>query len=385
MCNARSAKLCSQCRSSWYCSRECQGSDWPSHKLLCRKFATQASRPSLSHIRAIFFPVDRAQPQMIWLPVAREVDEGLPFHVIDLRHYLGEDCAMEATMRIEHNPVRGRNLGSGMAWWHPRKEGYSVALIHRDAFLIDGSAPNVSILKSVSTSGTPANSWRGPIVALRTTPSEDYEDVTLADFRHIIDYLTSYGTTETRESAGRPKDRLSATIIGVKICCYGEEKVHGSESYISVDVSRAHPTRLTIPRGNISPISKLVGMPLRLWKYADIDQWANLPGWIENKNPDSNPNAAFLMMETDPEKADWGWAPLYWNRDLGNVLAVRADGKDLSVNDVKKMCYFARYKLQPRFEDAIGCGRIRRTKQEVLDYATWGNMMACEEEIVDEN
>jgi hypothetical protein len=188
--------------------------------------------------------------------------------------------------------------------------------------------------------------------------------------------MISYRTTETRESVNYSADHASSIIRGVKICCYGEEKLHGSKPYSVVNVSRAHPIRLTYGEGTISPISKLLGMPLKLWKYPDIDNWINPPGWTENMTADSNPNVAFLMMKTDPNDPDWGWAPLYWNTDLGNVLAVRTDDKDLVINDIRMICYFARWKLQPLFEDAMGAGTIQRTKQEVLDFATWENMVA---------
>ena len=137
-----------------------------------------------------------------------------------------------------------------------------------------------------------------------------------------------------------------------------------------VNVLRAYPTRLTYGEGAISPISKLLGMPLKLWKYPDIDNWINPPGWRENINADSNPNVAFLMTETDPNDPDWGRAPLYWNTDLGNVLAVRTNDKDLVINNIRIICYFARWKLQPLFEDAMGASTVQRTKQEVLDFAT---------------
>jgi len=99
---------------------------------------------------------------------------------------------------------------------------------------------------------------------------------------------------------------------------------------------------------------------------------------------DSNENAAFLMVETGLKKPGWGWAPLYWNMDLGNVLAVREDDKDLTVSNVRMMCYFARRKLQPMFEDALGGGFVQRTKQEVLDFITWDNMVRYVDEMREE-
>ena len=391
MCNKSPAKRCKQCSSCYYCSRECQESDWPSHKLLCKALSTQGPRPSPAHRRAILFPVDHDKPRMAWLPCEREIsdeefDNGISCEVVDLHPHLGMDRPIVGTRFIEHNPIRDRNLGSGMAVWALRKEGYSVALKFREAFLIDGSAINRSILMSLGASGTtPPHSWSGPIVAIRQTPSEPYEDITLADFRHIIDYLGSYRTNEARESAAHLEDRHPTSIRGVKICCYGEIKLHGSEPYVSVDISRAHPIRVSGREGAISPISKLLGMPLRLWKDRDIDTWINPPGWDANMNADNNQDAAFLMMQTDLKDPGWGWAPLYWNLDLGNVLVVREDGKDLAVDNIRTICCFIRRKLQPMFEDALGGGYVSRTKQEVLDFISWENMMKCREAMLEES
>lgn len=323
---------------------------------------------------------------MVWLPCERNIEDDtrIPYELVNPHPYLGPDEPSVGRARVEFNPIRGRAFGCGMAQWAPRKEGYSITLLFRDAFSIDGSAMNRSILESVGTSGVPPHQWRGPMVAVRQTTSEFYEDITLADFRHIIDYVISYGTTEVRESASHlEEDHVSTTIRGVKICCYGEIKLHGSEPYISVDVPTSHPTQLLYKEGEVSPISELLGLPLQLWKYPDITTWIDPPGWDENTDASSNQDAAFLMMETDFGNPGWGWAPPYWNSDIGNVLAVRPDGKDLAVHDVRLMCYFVRRKLQPMFEDALGSGWVPRTKQEVLDFITWENMMKCRDEIVE--
>lgn len=323
---------------------------------------------------------------MVWLPCERDIEDDtrIPYELVNPHPYLGSDEPSVGRLQIESNPIRDRYFGRGMVQWALRKEGYSIILLFRDAFSIDGSAINRSILESVGTSGVPAHQWRGPMAAVRQTPSEFYEDITLDDFRHIIDHVISYATTELRESTSNlEEDHVSTTIRGVKICCYRETKLHGSEPYISVDVPIFHPTRLLYKEGKVSPISELLGLPLRLWKYLDIATWIDPPGWDENKNAASNQDAAFLMMETDSGNPGWGWAPLYWNSNIGNVLAIRPDGKDLAVHDVRLMCYFARRKLQPMFEDALGAGWVPRTKQEVLDFITWENMMKCKDEIVD--
>jgi len=76
---------------------------------------------------------------------------------------------------------------------------------------------------------------------------------------------------------------------------------------------------------------------------------------------------------------------LNWILDLGNVLAVRADDKDLAIDDVRMMCYFARQKLRPMFEDATGAGLVQRTKREVLNFITRDNMMKCRDEMIEKS
>ena len=80
------------------------------------------------------------------------------------------------------------------------------------------------------------------------------------------------------------------------------------------------------------------------------------------------------MMETDPKSSGWGFAPIYWNNDLGNVLVIREDEKDLSVDDLGAICRYVRKKLLPMFEDATGFGTAQRTKKEVLEFMTAGNL-----------
>ncbi|OJJ85389.1 uncharacterized protein ASPGLDRAFT_168477 [Aspergillus glaucus CBS 516.65] len=359
----------------YYCSLECQRSDFPSHKLLCKHFSTQPVRPSTEHKRAIFFPVDRSKPRMIWVPCRREIDEdGVSWTKVDAYPYLGTDNPIKGTLRIEHSPVRNRNLGSGFAKWAPFNQGYCISLIHRDGYLIDGSASNKSISVSVGASGPIPHEYRGPIIAVRGLPHESYDDIALADFRHLIDYLVSYRSTQIRESLQCPNIRAPTAIRGVKICCYGEIKLHGTEAFVSVEVDRA--TRIGLGDGAISLISSRLGMPLVLWKYPDPEFLLDPPGWPEGEmTADSNQNVAFLMMGTNPSKPGWGWAPPYWNREIGNVLVLREDGKDLNLDDVSMMCHFSRYNLQRRFEDTMVSDPNSEGRLGILDFITWENMV----------
>lgn len=376
MCNTTSAIQCVKCRSTYYCSKDCEKSDFSSHSLLCEQFTTQPERPSPEHKRAIYFPVERDTPCLIWVSCTRQRDEedGIIWTKINPYPFLGIDEPIKGTMRIEHNPVRDRNLGSGFSAFSPYKEGYCVALIHRDAYLIDGSMPNRSILASVRLScmSPIPHKFLGPMFALRAVHHEDYADITLADFRHLMDYLISYRNTHIRESIPDLLHRASTTSRGVKVCCQGEIRFHGSEPFVSVNIT--HANKKALGNGAISPISVYLGMPIRLWKDPHPEFRDDPPGW-EGSSADSNPNVVFLMLETNSSKDEWGWAPVYWKSEIGNVWLAREDGRDLSVNDVAMMCNFARRKLQSMFEDVMESDSSLESRQRVLDFITWDNMV----------
>ncbi|KAJ5654960.1 hypothetical protein N7490_001963 [Penicillium lividum] len=376
MCNKSPGVQCAQCRSTYYCSRSCEKSDFPSHTLLCKQFATQPDRPSPQHKRAIYFPAETDNPCLIWVQCRRQCDEdGIRWTEIDPYPYLGTDKPVKGVMRIEHNPIRCRNLGSAFAGFATYKEGYCVSLIHREAYLKDGSVTNRSILASVGASctSTTSHEYRGPIIAIREIHHEDYADIALTDFRHLMDYLISYRNTYIKESVPDLMHRAPTTLRGVKICCHGEVKLHGSEPFVAVDVTRAN--QISLGTGSTSPISVCLGMPIRVWKDPDAEFRYEPPGWEGSMTADSNPNIAFLMMETDSSKDEWGWAPMYWNSEIGNVWAVREDGQDLAVNDVEMICHFARHKLQRIFEDVMESGPSLVNRQRVLDFITWENMV----------
>lgn len=68
---------------------------------------------------------------------------------------------------------------------------YTVQVIGRGTFLIDGSTPNVCVRHT--TKGRMTNDWRGPIVVLRQPGTAIdplfYEDISASDFRVVNDYF----------------------------------------------------------------------------------------------------------------------------------------------------------------------------------------------------
>jgi hypothetical protein len=191
ICNGSDAKFCSLCHSISYCSTECQKLDWPLHKTICKTFTTLDSRPSPSHKLAILFPVDSKDPKLIWIKCERHVDDddGIAWEMPVTQPILATENLdpryqdAREFKRITRSVLRGFNLS------------YTVQVICRETFLIDGSTPNVCVRQT--TRGQMTHDWRGPIVAMRQPGTAIdplfYEDIKAADLRVAIDYFLAYG------------------------------------------------------------------------------------------------------------------------------------------------------------------------------------------------
>lgn len=195
----------------------------------------------------------------------------------------------------------------------------------------------------------------GPILVLREKrDTELHEDVTMTDFRNIIDFLVTCGldtlTLFTRDPPLKHKTK------GVKVNYIGDIK-RFSKRFVAVDVPKDHPVFLAPP----SPISVLVGMPR---KYPFDKAWDSMLKSI--LTPSSNRAAAFLHMVADPNDGMWGFAPMHWQYDTGNMLVVREDRIDISPAEVEMLGDFYQYKMQPLFEDSDAPGGWLLTKREVM-------------------
>lgn len=191
ICNGSDTKFCSSCHSTSYCSPECQKTDWPLHKTICKSLTTLPPRPSPSHRLAILFPVDSKEPQLIWINCERRIDDddGIAWERADTDSILKTKNVdpqygnSREYKPITRNALRGFNLS------------HTVKVICRETFLIDGSTPNICVERT--TRGKMTHDWRGPIVVMRQPGTNIdprfYEDMRAADLRVAVDYFLSYG------------------------------------------------------------------------------------------------------------------------------------------------------------------------------------------------
>ena len=329
----------------------------------------QQTRPTSIYRRGILFDPDRTQPDLVWVECKRF---GNDFEHTQPGPFIGYDTT-PASILFKRNQRRAEDLSN------------TIEVSYRDEFMSDDSKPNLSLIKAIGIEKAYLPGWRGPILLVQrkgVDPDSPYcGDITLEDFSHALDILDDSEDVRTIED-GFPRDD---SVLGVKVSCTASKKLLDTPSFLSVDVTDLSPlNEFRHNSGEISPLSKMLGLPIRVlkndpsyWSTAQVFDLETL-GYLES--PEKNDYSAWLFIETDLAKSNWGRAQSEWILPAGDLLLVNAKGGDLSLNDAEALCRFCREKLQPMFEDALGFGRVQRTAQEVLDFINPENLRRFREE-----
>ena len=169
----------------------------------------------------------------------------------------------------------------------------------------------------------------------------------------------------------------------MKVNCLGEKILHGADKFIRVAVN------LNIPENfEVSPVSKLLNLPVKAAKVKTTDDWATYPEWSydpddhgSSTRPEHNPEAGALFVDVGLSSSDWGQIPKKWGENIGNVLLLRDDGKDMSLEEVEALCRFCTQVLMPTFSQ---CLRGEMLRSEVLRYLTMEHLNKFMRELQDD-
>jgi hypothetical protein len=384
LCPKVATNTCIACGNSRYCSKKCQKRGHKQHKLLCSTFDTfnDTNRPSELHRRAIYFPVDEAQPRFIWLPFTRkyEADYEEMYDSPVRGNLLGPNSFMQL-IPIRHNAILKRDLDD------------TISLMIRGTGLVDGSAMNQSVNTILKGQLQEQFPWAGPMIAYgeKGTSIDPFEsrDIDMADFRNLVDelnvrtYLVRHGPATqvsdemlgSRQTHGstpeaiddKPASKSSTpnfnnlsnvqeqrnkfeppTIAGVRICC-------------EIEVAKGRPKyeAVSIPANNhiwhrkpTSEISQLIGMSIIAYSPSD-----------SHRHEDGAANAELATLHLDRNlllghefgdvKVDWNVPTdsltYFANVPIGCAIVVRKDKQPLRPQHVEALCSWSRSKLSPLF------------------------------------
>ncbi|KAL3441796.1 hypothetical protein BJX65DRAFT_313431 [Aspergillus insuetus] len=213
-----------------------------------------STRISDDYRLGVWFPRDSSRPRLIWVPSdSREYG----FHIPVFDPYLVPDNMLLRTIPFKVNNIRGIELDHWLTIWYRDDDGIT----------------NQSVLAAVEACHpvTVPCHLKGDFVVMSGqqgsytgTLSHDFEDVTLADFRHALDFFSTYFDETIRETSS------GGCVAAVKISSPREQSIYGLELFTSVAVSRNFPSN-----SNISPISRALGVPI--WRRREKDGRTRTP------------------------------------------------------------------------------------------------------------
>jgi hypothetical protein len=190
ICPSKAELRCARCQSISYCSKKCQTADSQCNQLLCTKFIQLSARPSPQHRLGLEFPDSGAGPRFVWgqCEARYDDDERMAYQAPDMKPYFEHATG--------NSFPRPRLIRRNLKLDRPLRD--AIELTSRDAFLIDGSVHNPAVYMAASFGGMESvpGDWRGPIVVLRvkgcSIDPNAYLDITMDDFRCVMDYLCNF-------------------------------------------------------------------------------------------------------------------------------------------------------------------------------------------------
>jgi hypothetical protein len=207
VCALPASTPCTSCNAANYCSKVCLNRDEPVHRLLCLAMASLPPKPEPNRILGVLLPSDREAPLLTWVELKKFTDEytSISFHEVNTEPFFPDDAIVDS-QHSEYNRVQNRNTQSMLELWHI-------------------GSPNLEPNRCIEAlaGGTPCHKWTGPVLGLAMTRSTGYmvdpgtyQDLTLGDFRDIVDFVVDYGNQDHAKRTQEILETLGSKVINVE-------------------------------------------------------------------------------------------------------------------------------------------------------------------------
>ena len=196
VCWKEASKVCTKCKSVFYCTKVCQVQDWPAHKCFCSqhealKMLLNPAESTKSSAVGLLLPENSKQPVFVRVSYEKVFKDGeVLFRVFQNKFLLrAQNEGQELISSTSIMDVNCRTKGS-------RKLKSMLNFCYRDSFLIDGSVANKCI--SALVSGDSPIAWKGPVLVFKgDCETQPPVDMDISDGRDVVDFFLSHGDMRT--------------------------------------------------------------------------------------------------------------------------------------------------------------------------------------------
>jgi hypothetical protein len=300
----------------------------------------------------IWFQRDKDRPRLVWVSFQNsEPTMYRPF----FDHFLGSQHMLHWTIPFTTNKRRGVDLGYCITIYYPDYDENINKSLYRAVVACQGmTLPTPACGDLVAVCGSPLRS------------SREHSDMTLTDFRHTIDYFSTYfdDTIHEMPSAG------SATAL--KISSPLERLLYGRETFSSVWVDKEFVSTSFVSELSLA----LLGYNVRVCQVNETEMERQSGVEAEGSGWD-NPYAKVLTVDVDPSGESWGKVR---NWTKGSTILLRQDGQDLDTGLAEKMCRYCVDVLRPLFDKLLKGEVSRSTVLSEISQERMGTWMKTEED-----
>jgi hypothetical protein len=329
--------VCGQCRGAWYCSEDCADLNANRHRKLCFKYKTVKRPDGGNQARVVLFLADKQKPEINFVDVNNW--DANAEQIVCADATIPADAPV-VTLTLPVNPFIRRELS------------FDLKIIFR-ACRVPLNTAVTFCYNDTRELPVPRMPWTGSIAVVRVAQATGIaEDLTMADFKDILDFFAWYGHNFTPEvftylhEYAMPDD--VGPVRGVLIRCPATQALHPEEggALVSAMVDHLHPIRGLhtvdgVKVGEICQRSAQLNNPLRAFIVPHPPLKTGQGRWECLDGDTSNKLAAELMVDM----AAYAAAPMppaqvsQFIPDIeGDVLLVREDDDHLAVDDVAALC-----------------------------------------------
>nr|POE85435.1 hypothetical protein CFP56_43751 [Quercus suber] len=215
--------------------------------------------------------------------------------------------------------------------------------------------------------------WRGSMVVMMgtldafqpgTSAVGEVGDVDLNHLPDLVAFLLDKQGQDPAHMARTRHGREYSKVTACRIACLGRERDSGGDLIEVVEVPPAHYMFET--EDNISPLSKLIGMPLHMIKYSSSKPYqGNDLNNIAAKHMQNTIRSSSFKISNEGYP-NFGDPPKEWLGGPGDVLVARQDREPLNPETLGIFSYFCCFHFDAWYQWGWVLANCGTSSQEVL-------------------